>query len=177
MIGEPSTHARDSVQPLLSHNRCPSCAPRQKHLSKITLCITPYQSLIKSREHHSLPIQRSPIRRNPLPPESLLHHNPPRLVKTHPSPLHHTMHLALRHLIQPSPRIPLLDISRQIEVGAVEARLCVLGERHARRQPRVAEAVDVGADVVEGVVEGCGDCSRSCEVRDGRGVGAPLRAG
>ncbi len=131
-----------------------------------------------SRKHHSLPIQRPPIRRNPLPPEPLLHHHPPRLIKPNPPTPHNPLHLPLRARIQPPPTISRFDILGQTEIAAVESGFGVFGEGGGGGEADVVEAVEESVlEVVGDVIEGGRDGAGGCYVGDGWREGFPEVAG
>lgn len=75
------------------------------------------------------------------------------------------------------PRIPGLDVLREVEVRAVQAGFCVVGESARCWEAYVAVAVDPVGDVLDEVVDGFGDGSGRGYVGDWRGEGFPLVAG
>jgi hypothetical protein len=75
---------------------------------------------LPSRKGHKLRIPRQAIHSYIVLLETLLHVDPPGLIKANTTILHDPLHLPLPFEIQPGPRITLHDIAAQVEVIGCE---------------------------------------------------------
>lgn len=91
--------------------------------SKITTPLIP-----TLRKAHKLRIPRNSIRPNIILLKPTLHIKPPCLVKSHAPPLHNSLNLALRRIVEALTRITGFDVGREVESGGRETCFDIVAE-------------------------------------------------